>query len=241
MELPNISLPFNVLDTIPLLIHPIMVHFAVVLPLIIVMLELINLITKRKSLTISVYILFGLLLVVYVGAYMSGVTDAQEASLFMSDEGVVALKSHKLVGIYLIYLTLIPIVFKVVTIFVQKPWSRIAYIVSFIGVLTLSFFQAKSGGELVFTYGANVSSQQDLADTVETLEDEIQELQERYAKEMQQLNQNLVDCNTTQSDANTTALTDSVLESNTTKGEVLNTTISTETNTTKINEVNSSK
>jgi uncharacterized membrane protein len=173
MDLPIISLPVQVPELMPLLLHPVAVHFAVVLPLVILILELINLVTKRKALTVTVYLLFGPLL---------------------SDEGMAALKSHKLIGIYLIYLALVPIVLKAVTLFVKKPWVRIIYLLSFIGVISLTVFQAKEGGELVYNYGANVSSQQALQDRVETLEDEMEELKAGYEENLTLTNAALTDC-----------------------------------------------
>ncbi len=195
MDLPVISIPLQVPDTIPLLLHPVAVHFAVVLPLIILILELINLITKRKSLTVSVYLLFGLLLVVLTAAYMTGVTDGKEAGPLLSDEGLAALKSHKLIGVYLIYFALLPLVFKGVSLLVKRPWARILYLLSFVGVITLTVFQAKEGGELVYNYGANVTSQQALEEKFELLEDEMDALKERQVEKLAALETALQDCN----------------------------------------------
>ncbi|MDA3947332.1 MAG: hypothetical protein PF439_11705 [Helicobacteraceae bacterium] len=194
MDLPIISLPVQVPELMPLLLHPVAVHFAVVLPLVILILELINLVTKRKALTVTVYLLFALLLAVLTATYMTGVTDGKEAGPLLSDEGMAALKSHKLIGIYLIYLALVPIVLKAVTLFVKKPWVRIIYLLSFIGVISLTVFQAKEGGELVYNYGANVSSQQALQDRVETLEDEMEELKAGYEENLTLTNAALTDC-----------------------------------------------
>lgn len=179
MDLPVISIPLQVPDTLPLLLHPVAVHFAVVLPLIILIVELINLITKRKSLTVSVYLLFGLFIVVLVGAYMTGVTDGREAGPLLNDEGLAALKSHKQMGIYLIYFALFPVVLKGVSILLKKPWARVLYLLSFAGVITMTVFQAKGGGELVYSHGANVASQQLLEEKVELLEETIDMINEK--------------------------------------------------------------
>lgn len=202
MDLPVISLPLQVPDTLPLLLHPAAVHFAVVLPLVILIVELINLITKRKSLTVSVYLLFGLLIVALVAAYMTGVTDGREAGPLLSDEGLTALKSHKLVGIYLIYLALLPMILKGVSIVLKKPWARVLYILSFAGVLTLTVYQAKEGGELVFTYGANVASQQALEEKIESLEEETVTLKEAYEAKLTAYETALGDCNLSSAEAN---------------------------------------
>lgn len=160
MSLPAITVPFATSDLFPLLLHPVVVHFAVVLPLVILILELVNLITKRKALSITVYLLFALLVAVFLAAYATGLTDGKEAGPFLSSEGADELKSHSTLGTYLVYLSLLPLVLKVLSLFVKKGWSRALYSAGLLLFTVLTFWQAEKGGELVFTYGANVSSQQ---------------------------------------------------------------------------------
>ncbi|WP_345974845.1 DUF2231 domain-containing protein [Sulfurimonas sp. HSL3-7] len=206
MNLPAITLPIEITDTVPVLLHPIAVHFAVVLPLVIMILELINLITKRKALSISVYVLFILLIGLFVAAYITGVTDGTEAGLFLSDEGKEALKGHKILGTYLVYLTLLPLLLKVLSLFVKKGWSRALYSLGLIILIALTFFQAKKGGELVYSYGANVSSQQLLEDKIETLEEDIDTLQSSCEEELAALKERYSDCNLTFAETNATAV-----------------------------------
>jgi len=189
MTLPVIPLPFDVPEVIPVLLHPVTVHFAVVLPLVILILELINLITKRKSLTITVYILFVLLIGVYVSAYATGVIDGKNGGLLVSDEGLEHLKAHKLLGIYLLYLSGLPILLKLLTLVVKKPWAKIVYLVSFVAIIALTVYQAKEGGELVYEYGLNVEAKVNLDDTVEELQDEMDEMKESYEEQIAALNE----------------------------------------------------
>jgi len=72
MTIPEIKIPVEipsvVTDAVPHMFHPILVHFAIVLPLIVVILELVNVIMKRRSLTVSIYLLFILGMIVFAGA-----------------------------------------------------------------------------------------------------------------------------------------------------------------------------
>ena len=206
MNLPAITLPIEISDTVPVLLHPVAVHFAVVLPLVILILELINLITKRKALSISVYILFVMLIGLFVAAYITGMTDGKEASPFLGDEGMAALKAHKLLGTYLVYLTLLPLALKVLSLFVQKGWSRALYSLGLVALIALTFFQAKKGGELVYSYGANVSSQQLLEDKIETLGDDMDALQSGFDEQLTALKAVYKDCNITLIETNATAV-----------------------------------
>jgi len=184
MTLPTLPLPFPVSEVVPVLLHPAVVHFAVVLPLVILILELINLITKRRSLTITVYLLFVLLAGVYIAAYGTGVIDGKNGGLLVSDEGLSHLKEHKNLGIYLLYLSGLPILLKLLTLAIKKPWAKVIYLVSFVAIIALTLYQAKEGGELVYEYGLNVEAKVALDDTVEELQDEMDELKEQYEEQI---------------------------------------------------------
>lgn len=206
MNLPAITLPIEISDTVPVLLHPAAVHFAVVLPLVILILELVNLITKRKALSVTVYILFVLLLAVFIAAYATGLTDGKEAGPFLSDEGSEALKAHRVLGTYLVYLALLPLGLKVLSLFVKKGWSRALYSLGLVVLIALTFFQAKKGGELVYGYGANVASQQLLEDKIETLGDDMDALQSGFDEQLRTLKAAYKDCNITLIETNATAV-----------------------------------
>ena len=240
MTLPTLSLPFPVSEAIPVLLHPAVVHFVIVLPIVILVIELINLITKRKALTISVYVLFVMLVGVYLAVYSTGVIDGKNGGLLMSDEGLEHLKVHKNIGIYLIYLSVIPLLLKLLTLAVKKPWAKIVYLVSFVAIIGLTGYQAKEGGELVYEYGLNVQAKVDLDDTVEELQDSLDEQKESYEEKIAALQAQLNECNTTEVNATIPVVVVPkavVKESNTTVA------VKAETNTTdvKVVETNSSK
>ncbi len=221
MTLPTLPLPFPVAEAIPVLLHPVAVHFAVVLPLVILILELINLITKRKSLTITVYILFVLLIGILVSAYATGVIDGKNGGLLMSDEGVEHLKAHRNIGIYILYLSVLPVLLKLLTLAIKKPWAKIIYLLSFVGLITLTVYQAKEGGELVYEYGLNVEAKTALDDTVEELQDELDELKETYEDKIAILNKQCAEHN---SGVNPKLATTPVVENNNSAVDI-NTTI----------------
>ena len=231
MTIPTLPLPFPVTEAIPVLLHPIAVHFAVVLPLVILILELINLITKRKSLTITVYILFVLLIGIFLSAYATGVIDGKNGGLLMSDEGVEHLKAHRNIGIYILYLSVLPVLLKLLTLAIKKPWAKIIYLLSFVGLITLTVYQAKEGGELVYEYGLNVEAKVALDDTVEELQDELDELKETYEEKIALLNKQCVEHN---SGKKSEIVTTPIIENNHSSAVDVNktTAIKTDVNTT---------
>ncbi len=253
MLLPEIDLPLQVPEwtiLVTYLMHPSVVHFAIVLPVVILLVELINLFTQRKSLSVSVYVLYTLLVMVFISAYITGVTDGREAAPLLSDQGAEALKAHKLIGVYLVYLVLFTVALKVMSLMIGKGWGRALYSLSLIGLIASTFYQGKEGGELVYTYGANVASLQELDERVEALTLELEALQAEYGL-TKEVNATSADANsslgeTTDGNASTMEINTTILEAAAAPVvTTIDTNGSTEQNRTKIavkkEENNSSK
>ncbi|HHH72380.1 MAG TPA: hypothetical protein ENL04_00950 [Sulfuricurvum sp.] len=79
MQLPDISIPFSLPFDVPLMLHPVVVHFAVVLPILVLLIELANLLFKRRALSVTSLVLLLVAVVVYVTAYYTGKADGGEA------------------------------------------------------------------------------------------------------------------------------------------------------------------
>ncbi len=179
MNLPAIDIPLKLADYgihLPVHLHPIVVHFAVSLPIILLFIEILNLFMKRRALSITTTLLIFLIAFIFLGAYFTGKADGKEAFAYLSSAGQEELKEHKLLGIYLVYSTAILLLFKLIAFFVKKWWSKALYLLILIGFIAVVVLQGKHGGELVYEYGANVKAVQTLEDKIEALEEEIDEL-----------------------------------------------------------------
>ncbi len=186
MNLPAIEIPIKLADYgihLPVHLHPPIVHFAIALPVILLFIEIINLFMKRRALSITTTLLIFLIAFIFLGAYFAGKVDGKEAFAYLSSEAQEELKEHKLLGIYLVYSTGVLLLFKLIAFFVKKWWSKALYLLILLGFIAATFIQGKHGGELVYTYGANVKAVQTLEDKVEELEDQIEELKAAKAKE----------------------------------------------------------
>ncbi len=157
MNLPPLSIPdFPLPFIVPHMVHPLFVHFAIALPVVIVLFELINLATRRRSIGVMSFVLMVLLVLVYFGAYLTGVTDGQEAKKLLNPEARQILSAHKQLGVYLIYGSLVVLLFKLISIAVSRFAARLLFLLVLIGFVLIAFSEGKKGGELVYTYGANV-------------------------------------------------------------------------------------
>ena len=147
VSIPDIALPFE----IPHMIHPLFVHFAIALPVILLILELINLVAKRRLLTGINFFFMLLIVVVFAGAYLSGVTDAKDINLE-------AIEAHKQLGVYLVYGSLVVLFFKLISMVIDKIQIKIFFYLALIAFIATSFIEGKRGGELVYKYGVNVQA-----------------------------------------------------------------------------------
>ena len=97
ITLPKVELPFD----IPVLLHPSVDHFVIALPVVILLLELMNLVMKKKAVSgVSIFLIV-LTIIASVGAYFTGLVDGKEAYPALTEAAKEALAHHKLLGTYL--------------------------------------------------------------------------------------------------------------------------------------------
>jgi uncharacterized membrane protein/regulator of replication initiation timing len=168
---------------IPTMLHPPLVHFAIVLPVVIVLLEIFNIVAKMTSTaeaprgkTVSAlsFFLILLLVVVAIGAYATGSVDGKNTWDVLSEAGQADLKHHKLIGAYVVFASLILFVFKLISFIGTK--TRVLFLILAIGFTALTLKQGKEGGELVYEHGANVQKVKELDDKLFDVQDELDTL-----------------------------------------------------------------
>ncbi len=177
ITLPKVDLPFN----IPALLHPPIDHFAIALPVVILLLEFYNLFVRRKSIGALSFLLLIVTVIVFAGAYLTGITDGKEAYDLLSPEGQEALKAHKLLGTYLLLGTGVVLFFKLLAM-TGKSYFKFFFFVVLIGLIAGIFEQGEHGGKLVYTYGANVQRVKTLDDELFDVKEELEDMKDAQAK-----------------------------------------------------------
>ena len=177
ITLPKVELPFD----IPVLLHPAVDHFAIALPVVIILLEFYNLFARRKTVGGFSFILIVLTVVVFTAAYFTGLVDGKEAYSLLSPEGKEALKAHKLLGIYLLFGSAVLLFFKLLAM-TGKGFFKFLFFVVLIGFIAVTLKQGNEGGELVYNYGANVEKVKALDDELFDVKEELEELEEEIEK-----------------------------------------------------------
>lgn len=183
MEFPTITLPaINFPFDIPVLLHPPVDHFTIALPGVVLLLELSNLVLKRRAVSITSFLFITLMAIMTGAAYFTGVTDGKEAFELLSDEGQEALRGHKNLGTYLMLASWVVWLAKLFSMVLSKRGIQIAYMALLLLFVALILKQGKDGGELVYVHGANVAKVQELDDEMFDISEELDDLKAEMKK-----------------------------------------------------------
>ena len=178
ITLPKVELPFD----IPVLLHPAVDHFMIALPVVILLLELINLIMKKKAIGgISFFLIF-LTIFIAAGAYFTGLVDGKEAYPALGEAAKTALSEHKLLGTYLLLASVVLFFLKFLSAVTKNGIMKLLYLSVLIVFVAGIFQQGQEGGELVYKYGMNVEKVKELDDELFDVKEELEELEEATVK-----------------------------------------------------------
>lgn len=169
IKIPQIELPFD----IPALLHPPVDHFVIALPIIVLLLEIINIFAKKKAIGVVSFFLLILTVVAALAAYFTGSADGKAAWDLLSKAGQTDLKAHKLFGTYLMLASAVVLVFKLISAMIQRGLAKAVYLLVLIVFVAGILKQGKDGGELVYKYGANVERVKAMDDEMFDLKDEL--------------------------------------------------------------------
>jgi len=171
-KIPELALPFD----IPVLMHPPVDHIAIALPLVVLLLEIVNLIAKKRAIGVTSFFLLLLAIIAAVAAYYTGSTDGKEAFDMLNQAGQTDLKAHKLMGTYLVFASMIVLIFKLLSVMIKRGVVKGLYFLILILFVAGILKQGKEGGELVYKYGANVERVAEMDSTIFDLKEELDEL-----------------------------------------------------------------
>ncbi len=172
--LPKITLPFD----IAVLLHPSVVHFLIAIPVVVLLLEIMNLMMKKKAVGGVSFFLLLLIALAAVGAYFTGLVDGKEAYPALSEAAKSALGEHKLLGTYLMLASFVLVFLKLLAMTGNKVLKAL-YIFALVGFVVIMFKQGKEGGELVYEHGMNVQAVKTLDDKIFDLEEALEEANEK--------------------------------------------------------------
>jgi uncharacterized membrane protein len=175
ITLPKVELPFD----IPVLLHAPIDHFAMALPVVILLLELLNLFLRKRAISGLSFFLIFVTVGVTVAAYFTGLVDGKEAYPALSEAAKETLSEHKTIGTYLMLGTGVLLFFKLLSMIANRGIMKALYLLLLIVYVVGIFEQGKEGGELVYKHGANVAQVKILDDKIFDLEEALEEATEK--------------------------------------------------------------
>ncbi|TET87697.1 MAG: DUF2231 domain-containing protein [Sulfurovum sp.] len=175
IKLPQVELPFD----IPVLMHPPVDHFIIALPVIVLLLEVVNLIVKKRAVGAVSFFLLVLTVVAAAAAYFTGSIDGKEAFPLLGEAAQGELKEHKILGTYLMLVSVVVLVFKILSAMISRGLMKALYLFILILFVAGILKQGKEGGELVYKYGVNVEKVQELDSELFDVKEELEELEEK--------------------------------------------------------------
>ncbi|WP_321779079.1 DUF2231 domain-containing protein [Sulfurimonas sp.] len=157
------------------MIHPATAHFAIVLPLISLVIGLAYLIKPSEAMSkLSTRFILASAVFIII-AFFTGKGDGSEVYMFISGEGQKLLLEHKQFGLYLAIAMGISAVIKF------YGCATKAFKAELFAILLVAFvsggvlYQSKMGGELTYTYGAHVLKHSDGMDCLDDPEEFLEE------------------------------------------------------------------
>ena len=201
LKLPAIELPFD----IPTLMHPPIDHFAIAIPVLVLIIEIINLVAKKRAIGVLSFALLLIGALATVAAYFSGLHDGSAAFDALTQAGQAELKGHKLLGTYLVLASLIVLVFKLLSAMIKRGMMKGLYLLVLVVFVAGILKQGKDGGELVYEYGANVERVADLDSELFDTKEELDELKEKAKSTSEKVTEKVEEVKKAVSDAATAA------------------------------------
>lgn len=156
------------------MLHPPIVHFAMVLPLVALVFSLIYLVKRDSSMSKISSRTTLIAALAMAAAWYSGNQAGPEIYDFLSAEGKEELMEHKTLGLYLAIVMGVIAVMQMAGCYMKKFVIEALAVVLLLGATVVTFAQGKDGGEIVYNHGMPFKSymiEDKLKDAVAEAED----------------------------------------------------------------------
>ena len=146
--------------SIPL--HPAIVHFAIVLPILVLVFQGLFLFTKEVTYSKISFVLAIVTALFLIGAwYSGGILQDAKGSIYplLSEHGKKELGEHANLGLILAISMSVLAILKVLATKLQKQILEVVFLIGLVVFIGANLKQGKDGGELVYENGAGVPTE----------------------------------------------------------------------------------
>ena len=150
-----------------ILLHPPLVHFAIVLPFMALVFQLAFFVTNTYSYSQWSARILVVAAFVMTAAWYTGGAEGTDIYPLLTEAGQNTLKSHKSFGLYLMVATIIISLVKFVARKSRNVVLETLIFASLLGLSSVLAYQGLLGGEVVYKHGANVENHSDGLDCLD--------------------------------------------------------------------------
>jgi len=150
-----------------ILLHPPLVHFAIVLPMVALVFQLAFSVSNNYSYSQWSARFLIVSALIMIGAWYTGGLEGKDVYPLLTEEGQEVLKSHKNLGLYVMIATVILAIVKVVAC---KSRNVVLETIVFVGLLAIASsvaYQGLIGGEVVYKHGGGIEKHSDGLDCLD--------------------------------------------------------------------------
>ena len=142
------------------ILHPPFVHFVVALPVIALFSQFTYMVTKDKAYSKAALRIIAFALLASIFSVMSGLSDVQKIleNHTIVQDGINILNNHKIFGFIVVAILLATSLTKWFAISKDSPSLENISLILIIISLTVSLYQGRSGGTLVYQYSAGIDN-----------------------------------------------------------------------------------
>ena len=164
-----------------MMLHPPIVHFAIVLPVVALVFGLIYLVKRDEGMSKLSSRVTLLAAFAMIAAWYTGDQAGPEIYDYLSEHGQHELMEHKALGLYLAIAMGIIAVIKIVGCKMKNFAIEALAVLLLLGATLTTFAQGKDGGEIVYNYGMPFKSYM-IEDSIKDAQEEAEEAEEDSEK-----------------------------------------------------------
>jgi len=153
------------------LLHPPLVHFAVVLPLVALAFQIAYMITKNEAHSVYAARILAVAAIMMVAVWYTGGEEGKLAYPLLDAEGKKELLAHKAYGMYVMITTLVIAAIKFAACKMKSGALEAGSLLLMLSLVGMVGYQGSLGGDVVYEHGGNVKVTKDLKECKAELEE----------------------------------------------------------------------
>jgi len=148
-------------------LHPPLVHFAIVLPMVALIFQLAYSVTNNYIYSQWASRILIIAALFMAAAWYTGGLDGKDVYPMLSDEGQTLLKQHKELGFYLMIITAVLALAKIIACKARNVVLETVVLIGLLGTSSLLVYQGLLGGDIVYKHGGGVEKYSDGMDCLD--------------------------------------------------------------------------